>query len=460
MGTNRLNYPRLLENPSGLPGSNYGSVNGHHTDDLDPCVMEGITMDGKLSIARRFFVLLTVFDVLFSFLVWIICTMISGENTISIAFKNEVLDYQIQSSMFDVVVLAVARLFLILLFYVFIRLSHWWVVAVTTAGTSAFIIAKVFLYSWANSNKTAAVVLLLCSFVLSWGEAWFLDFRVLPSESKALSFLAKQDIERVPVLSHPALSRSQSDEGSAFYSPPGSDAEDNGKENDGSTVSEVEWLSPKNSKELPEQEYRKLAEEALQNAISIIESNGWKKERCDGDDIIYSKTVPVYGKVFKFEGTIHFPPEKILDELYFKGEEMHKWNPTVKKVKVVQKIDDHIDITHVIATEGAAGLVSSRDFVNLRIWKKQNSGFTHGSIAITHPDVPVVTKYVRGEQGPCGYILTAAGENSEHCKLQWLLNTNLKGWLPQYLIDQTLSSVMIEYIASLRKRASELKSCV
>lgn len=250
MGTNRVTYPRLLPNAPGPTQYTYGSVNGHFPGDIEPSIMEGVSIDGKLSIARRFFILLTVFDVLFSFLVWIICTIVSGEYTISTAFRNEVLNYSIQSSMFDVVILAVARLFLIALFYVFIRISHWWVVAVSTATTSAFVIAKVFLYQWVHSSKTAAVVLLLCSFVLSWGEAWFLDFRVLPNELKALSFLSTQDIERAPVLNHPALSRSQSDEGSAFYSPPGSDTEDNGKEHDGSTVSEVEWLSPKSSNNL------------------------------------------------------------------------------------------------------------------------------------------------------------------------------------------------------------------
>ncbi|KAG8201095.1 hypothetical protein JTE90_028765 [Oedothorax gibbosus] len=214
--------------------------------------MEGVSVEGRMSMSRRFFTLLTVFDVLFTFLIWIICTVVSGEKAINIAFKNEVINYTIGTSMFDVVVLAVARLLLIALFYVFIRISHWWLIAVTTTGTTIFIIAKVFLYEWAHSHSTtASVVLLLCSFILSWGEAWFLDFRVFPSESKALEFLARYDEERAPVLAHPNLSRSQSDDGSAFYSPPGSDGEDNGKDHDGSTVSEVEWLSPKNSKELP-----------------------------------------------------------------------------------------------------------------------------------------------------------------------------------------------------------------
>ena len=43
---------------------------------------------------------------------------------------------------------------------------------------------------WASANQPVfQVLLVLTSFVLSWGEAWFLDFRVLPQENQALEYL-------------------------------------------------------------------------------------------------------------------------------------------------------------------------------------------------------------------------------------------------------------------------------
>ncbi|GIY32455.1 steroidogenic acute regulatory protein, mitochondrial, partial [Caerostris extrusa] len=93
-------------------------------------------------------------------------------------------------------------------------------------------------------------------------------------------------------------------------------------------------------------------------------------------------------------------------------------------------------------------------FVNVRIWKKQDSGYVQGSVSIIHPDVPDITKYVRGEQGPTVCIMNPSNDNTDSCKFQWLLNTNLKGWIPQYLIDQTLSSVMMDYVNSFRKFAA------
>lgn len=60
---------------------------------------------------------------------------------------------------------------------------------------------------------------------------------------------------------------------------------------------------------------------------------------------------------------------------------------------------------------------------------------------------------VRGENGPTAYILKEILPNK--CQITWILNVNLKGWLPQYLIDQSLSSVQIDFIKLLRKRLND-----
>lgn len=72
----------------------------------------------------------------------------------------------------------------------------------------------------------------------------------------------------------------------------------------------VNWLrkvkKPEpNNVSLQVKEYKKIAEDALENALSIVESGDWKKEKIVGDDIIYTKVIPKYGKVFKFVVSLH-----------------------------------------------------------------------------------------------------------------------------------------------------------
>lgn len=115
-----------------------------------------------------------------------------------------------------------------ILFYAALDINHWLPVAATTAGTSAFIIAKVFEYQVQNTGSiflfsfflsdcvsfqwtkfgvlTFDVTLLLLSFLLAWGELWFLDVRVLPLELRASELVgqlaggAAGHDERTPLL--------------------------------------------------------------------------------------------------------------------------------------------------------------------------------------------------------------------------------------------------------------------
>lgn len=44
----------------------------------------------------------------------------------------------------------------------------------------------------------------------------------------------------------------------------------------------------------------------------------------------------------------------------------------------------------------------------------------------------------------------------DRCFFRWLLDTDLKGWIPQYVIDQALSGAQLEYIGHVRRLAEGL----
>ncbi|MEE6528755.1 hypothetical protein FKM82_017303, partial [Ascaphus truei] len=62
----------------------------------------------------------------------------------------------------------------------------------------------------------------------------------------------------------------------------------------------------------------------------------------------------------------------------------------------------------------------------------------------------------RGENGPGGFIVIKSPRNPSVCTFIWLLNTDLKGRLPRYLIHQSLAATMFEFAGHLRKRVREL----
>jgi hypothetical protein len=189
-------------------------------------VVSGTKRDGWMSPVRRFFCLLATFDFLFVGLLWFITVIVTGRD-IKRAFVQQIMQYTIHDSMFDCVVsinrtemntqagslkffsALDGRLRPLPNMHFVLRLPrhrslvaccgetihltsmnyiywNWISFQLTTSGTSVFIVAKVFVYQWSRFGPiTFDVMLVLISFILAWGEVWFLDFRVLPLEEKA-----------------------------------------------------------------------------------------------------------------------------------------------------------------------------------------------------------------------------------------------------------------------------------
>ncbi|XP_076314879.1 steroidogenic acute regulatory protein-like [Tachypleus tridentatus] len=195
-------------------------------------------------------------------------------------------------------------------------------------------------------------------------------------------------------------------------------------------------------------EYKIKVDEALEEALEIISSGSWKTEIFVNEDVVQSRQVSKYGKVFKFVGKIKITPQKVIHHLFYNIESMPEWNPTIKQIKVLQKIDSYTDIVYVVATNRAGGIVASRDFVVARMLENRGGSIINAMVSVTHPSMPLQAKHVRGEHGPSVYVFSPVDGST--CHLQWLLNTNLKGWLPQYLVDQTMAHFMFNYVNHLR----------
>ncbi|CAH2056467.1 unnamed protein product, partial [Iphiclides podalirius] len=187
----------LLESVS---NPHYRTISHSHSVNLTTeDLLAGYRPQGRMSSVRRFFCLFVTFDLLFTSLMWLICVMMRGETLMQI-FNQEIVQYSIKTSLFDIVLVAVLRFLLLILFYAALYINNWSVIALSTGGTCAFLIAKVFVFDWPNAVQPVyQVFLILTSFTLAWGEAWFLDFRVLPLELEANT--ARRPLtERTPLL--------------------------------------------------------------------------------------------------------------------------------------------------------------------------------------------------------------------------------------------------------------------
>ncbi|KAM7018490.1 steroidogenic acute regulatory protein, mitochondrial [Tautogolabrus adspersus] len=200
--------------------------------------------------------------------------------------------------------------------------------------------------------------------------------------------------------------------------------------------------------------YVKQGEDALQKAISILsEQDGWTIETmaANGDKVL-SKTLPDIGKVFKLEVMLEQHPDNLYQELVGNMEQMGEWNPNVKQVKILQKIGTDTMVTHEMSAETPGNVVGPRDFVSVRCAKRRGSTCFLAGMSTQHPKMPQQRGVVRAENGPTCIVMKPCAEDPNKTKFTWLLNIDLKGWIPKTIINRVLSQTQVDFANHLRQR--------
>ncbi|XP_015190444.1 PREDICTED: stAR-related lipid transfer protein 3 isoform X2 [Polistes dominula] len=433
---------------------------------LSEDLIAGAREGGRMSNVRRFFCLFVTFDLLLTVLMWLICSMIAGEN-LEAAFINQVVDYHIKTSLFDIVMAAICRFTVLLLFYALLHLNHWIFVALTTACTCAFLLAKVFLFDWVSCNQPVfQVLLILSSFILSWAEAWYFDFRVIPQETHVINWIRNMsNAERAPLIQATIADPRQysSIEPSRnFYtpmdSPAHSDVEDELVRRQ-DTANEI-FIHKPLPKLTPDKidEYKMTARTLLKNSHDLLTSKEWKIEATQpcGDTISYMQTKRPEGKIMKITGIVDAPASMLINWLFDDVEALPTWNKLVTESRKLQHIDENTDIVYQATSSQGGGLIGARDFIILRHRNKFGNYYISSGMSVTLKSFPSRKNVVRGENGvSCWAAEELADGDSSKCRFTWILNTNLKGWIPQKVVDKSLSAALVEFMSYLRKYLDE-----
>ncbi|KAK3532279.1 hypothetical protein QTP86_015649 [Hemibagrus guttatus] len=416
----------------------------------------------SISDVRRTFCLFVTFDLLFVSLLWII--ELNVNKSIWLNLEKEVVRYDFRSSFFDIFLLAVFRFLCLQIAYAAFKLRHWWVIAITTLVTSAFLIAKVILSDLFTENAFG-YVLPITSFIVAWLETWFLDFKVLTQEAedeRAYLAAVTAACESGRLFYPQAVSDGQ------FYSPPESLAGiaslpvspdtlpvgDLGSDED----LDEEGLG-RRAVTAQEKEYVQQGREAMTIVEQILtQEENWKFEKNnDIGDCVYTLEIPYHGKTFILKALLQCPAELVYQEVILQPEKMVQWNRTISACQILQRVDDNTSVSYDVSSGAAAGVVSPRDFVNVRRVERKRDCYVSAGLSTVHVSKPPQPRYIRGENGPGGFVVLKSSSNPSVCTFIWVLNTDLKGRLPRYLIHQSLAATMFEFMSHLRQRIATLR---
>ncbi|CAD5122578.1 DgyrCDS10991 [Dimorphilus gyrociliatus] len=403
---------------------------------------------GFLTPVRRTFCLLVTFDLILTFLLWVIYTQVVGIKPFpKEAFRMEVGEYSFKTSMFDMIMASGSRFVILLLFYLAIRMKNPWIVGLTTAATTG------------SKQNVITYILLLESFVIAWIEVWFLDFNVLPREQKLRDreSLPHMADERSALLHRYLRATSNYDATSAdfyscreWYSPTGSDDEAEEADLDRTIVGQESQTEAKM--------IINKAKDAWDRCWAICKdsSTAWKTEGRNELATVHSIILPGLGKFFKLECLLEADVKLLFELLVVRLEETPGWNSQIIECRTLQSLTTNSDITYSIAAPGAGGVISSRDFVSARFWKWKEGCILAAATAVNCSKAPVNKLYVRGENNLVGWLLQPVTD--ERTKFVWLLNTDLKGYIPKFTVNKALCAVMLDFISMLIVKLNSLKN--
>nr|XP_002130557.2 stAR-related lipid transfer protein 3 isoform X1 [Ciona intestinalis]XP_018667135.1 stAR-related lipid transfer protein 3 isoform X1 [Ciona intestinalis] len=437
-----------------------------------------LASDRRISDPRRTFCLFVTFDFLITVLLWLTECGISSTNGKDPFFT--ILNFQMShfykpsESLFDVTMLAAVRFLFLVLSYAILRIKHYWPVAVSTAVSDVLLILKIF-GIFAMSKQTSSlnlpmtIVVVLADFVLTWIEVWFVDFKVLPAEmklaQKTVRDFLQQSYQSTPPQDDgrrfvPRPSYGATSERASFYSPaatpPGSEcghAESmyysmHGYHRNNSNWSEADVAIVNEGKN------------GLDQLWELYQNNTiWKTEKVlSNGDTVFSYDNKEFGKTFKIVANIPaVTPSVLFNEIIRKPEEMPQWNKTVSDVKVLGKVGEQTFITLEVSAPAAMGLISSREFVTVRRVDKFGDDYVSAGIS-TNACEHMVPKsnFVRGVNGPTGFVVGPGADGPYSTKFIWILNTNLMGNLSRSLVNRNLTSTMINFVSAMKERLKVL----
>ncbi|XP_078135576.1 steroidogenic acute regulatory protein, mitochondrial [Sander vitreus] len=199
--------------------------------------------------------------------------------------------------------------------------------------------------------------------------------------------------------------------------------------------------------------YIQQGQEAMRKALCMLEdTQGWKVEVTESEgDVICSKVVPGAGKVFRLETVLEASVDELYDLLFVRVEEMHQWNPSVEHIKVLKHVGPETIVTHEVSASTGGNLIGQRDFLSVRHSCKQKSSVYLGGAAIQLESFPPQAGFVRAEDGPTCIIIQALDENTGKSRFTWLLNVDVKGWLPKSIVNQALPRAQLDFTRHLRR---------
>jgi len=199
----------------------------------------------------------------------------------------------------------------------------------------------------------------------------------------------------------------------------------------------------------------KDAQTFLDSFLEQLESSKWEVVlQQDGFSIQYCYASNGY-TVYRMEGIFEAPIE-IVQQLCLQPELRTKWDMNCSESYRLAQVNQEpfVDIVYHSMKPLGGGYVSPRDFVDMRIERRENQRIIQAGASIEFEGCQNKEGFVRACNFPCGFVLEPLDE-----KRTRILTTtchDLRGWLPYGVISSNTPAHLLQLSKDFRLSAETL----
>ncbi|KAI5611197.1 stAR-related lipid transfer protein 3, partial [Silurus asotus] len=145
-----------------------------------------------------------------------------------------------------------------------------------------------------------------------------------------------------------------------------------------------------------EREFVRQGRDAMAVVEQILaQEENWKFEKNnDIGDCVYTLEIPFHGKTFILKALLQCSAELVYQEVILQPEKMVQWNRTISACQILQRVDDNTSVSYDVSSGAAGGVVSPRDFVNVRRVERKRDCYVSAGMATVHSSKPPHPRYV------------------------------------------------------------------
>ncbi|KAJ3082236.1 hypothetical protein HK102_001844, partial [Quaeritorhiza haematococci] len=164
-----------------------------------------------------------------------------------------------------------------------------------------------------------------------------------------------------------------------------------------------------------------------------------------------------------------FAPETIL-KLIWDTDSRASWDKPLSQTKIIKTLRENITVTHSITHPAAGGLVASRDFIDLNIWKADNPEKSEEPQKIYMawvgvPDesvsqfqgtlLPMDERTVRGYNQVSERVVEEDGTTAT--QMTYTVQSEIKGSVPVWVLNRSLGGALETTITAIMNTLKERK---